>query len=142
MSERRREFSLALARDVIKKPNDELDQMLKVLQLAEFIYEQPAVGEVEYTFKHALTHEVAYNSVLQERRKVIHEHIGQSIETRFADSLDDNVPTLAHHYRRSGNIAKAVAYLVRAADQAYQRSAFLGGRCILRGRFGAAQGSA
>jgi class 3 adenylate cyclase/tetratricopeptide (TPR) repeat protein len=118
------EFRLAIARDVIKRPDDELSQMLNVLQLAEFIYEQPAAGEVEYTFRHALTHEVAYNSMLQERRKAIHERVGKSIETLYADSLDDKVSNLAHHYRRSGNTAKAIAYLVRAAEQAHQRSAF------------------
>ena len=51
--------------------------MLADLQLGEFIYEQPAVGDVEYTFKHALTQEVAYNSMLIERRKVLHERAGE-----------------------------------------------------------------
>jgi class 3 adenylate cyclase/tetratricopeptide (TPR) repeat protein len=118
------EFPLTLARDVTKKPVEELNQMLNALQLGEFIYEQPARGDVEYAFKHALTQEVAYTSLLQESRKVIHERIGQSIETLYADSLDDRVSNLVHHYRRSGNTNKAVAYLVRAASQAYQRSAF------------------
>ena len=50
--------------------------MLKGLQAGEFIYEQPALGEAEYTFKHALTQEVAYNSVLMERRRLLHERSG------------------------------------------------------------------
>jgi predicted ATPase len=50
--------------------------MLAQLQLGEFIYEQPAVGDVEYSFKHALTQEVAYSSLLTERRKVLHERTG------------------------------------------------------------------
>ena len=118
------EFPLPLARDVVETPANELNQMLNALQLAEFIYEQPAVGEVDYTFRHALTHELAYNSMLQERRRVIHERVGKSIETLYSGSLEDNVPNLAHHYRRSGNTDKAVAYLVRAADQALHRVAF------------------
>jgi class 3 adenylate cyclase/tetratricopeptide (TPR) repeat protein len=118
------EFPLALALDVVKKPVDELNTMLNALQLAEFIYEQPAVGDIEYTFRHALTQEVAYGLLLVERRKVIHERIGQSIETLYADSLDDNVSNLAHHYRRSGNTDKAIDYLVLAAGQTLQRSAF------------------
>jgi tetratricopeptide (TPR) repeat protein len=118
------EFPLTLAREVTEKPIDKLNQMLNALQFAEFIHEQPAAGDVEYAFKHALTQEVAYNSVLHESRKLIHERIGQSIETLYADSLEDNVPNLAHHYRRSGNNEKAIAYLARAAGQAYQRSAF------------------
>ncbi|MBV8137156.1 MAG: hypothetical protein JO121_16230, partial [Deltaproteobacteria bacterium] len=118
------EFPLRLAREVIKKPDVELNQMMNALQVAEFVYEQPAAGDVEYAFRHALTQEVAYGSVLQERRRLIHERIGQSIETLYADSLDDNLSELAYHYRRSGNTRKAVAYLVRAAEQAHQRSAF------------------
>ena len=55
--------------EVVARPDDELDRMLVDLQLAEFIYEQPAAGDIEYTFKHALTQEVAYNSVLVERRR-------------------------------------------------------------------------
>ncbi len=51
----------------------ELDRMLSDLQLGEFIYEQPTVGDIEYTFKHALTHDVAYDSLLIERRKFLHE---------------------------------------------------------------------
>jgi class 3 adenylate cyclase len=118
------EFPLRLVGKVTGKSDAELNPMLAELQSAEFIYEQPATGDVEYAFKHALTQEVAYGSVLQERRKVIHERVGQSIETLYADSLDDYVSNLAHHYRRSGNTAKSVAYLRRAADQAHQRSAF------------------
>jgi hypothetical protein len=119
------EFALRLLGKVTGNSDLELNRMLAELQSAEFIYEQPATGEVEYAFKHALTQEVAYGSVLQERRKVIHERVGQSIETLYDDSLDDYVSNLAHHYRRSGNIAKAVAYLIRAADQAHRRSALL-----------------
>ena len=65
-----REFSLSLVRQVITQPEDELYRLLSSLQHKEFLYEQPAFPEVEYIFKHALTQEVAYNSVLQERRKV------------------------------------------------------------------------
>ena len=64
-----REFPLSLIRAVVANPDDELSRMLNDLQLGEFIYEQPAVGDSEYIFKHALTQEVAYNSVLMERRK-------------------------------------------------------------------------
>ena len=72
-----REFSLGpdQARDAGIQTT-RLERMLADLQLAEFIYEQPAFGDVEYTFKHALTQEVAYNSVLTERRKLLHERAG------------------------------------------------------------------
>ena len=78
--------------------------MLGDLQLAEFIYEQPAIGDIEYIFKHALTQEVAYNSVLIERRKLLHERAAQAIEALFADRLEDHLAELAHHYDRSGNV--------------------------------------
>ncbi len=127
-----KEFRLGLVREVLR-PNspsttiggddDELNRMLGELQLAEFIYEQPSAGDVEYTFKHALTQEVAYNSVLSERRKPIHERIAQAIERTCAAQLDDHLAELAHHYRRSGNAAKAIDYLVRAAEQAVTRGA-------------------
>ena len=71
-----REFPLSLIRAVVAKSDDELNRLLNDLQLGEFIYEQPAVGDTEYIFKHALTQEVAYNSVLIERRKQLHERIG------------------------------------------------------------------
>ena len=90
---------------------------------AEFIYEQPATGGIEYVFKHALTQEVAYNSLLIERRKQLHERAGQAIESIFADQLDDHLTQLAHHYSLSDNADKAVEYLGRAGQQALQRSA-------------------
>ena len=91
--------------------------MLSELQLAEFIYEQPAVGDLEYTFKHALTHDVAYHSVLNERRRMLHGRIGAALESTYADSLDNYIAKLAHHYARSGNPAKAVKYCLRAVRQ-------------------------
>jgi class 3 adenylate cyclase/tetratricopeptide (TPR) repeat protein len=118
------EFQLSLAREVTGKTSDEMNSMLSELQLAEFIYEQPTVGDVEYTFKHALTHDVAYNSLLGARRKLLHERVGQSIETRFAQSIEDHVSELAHHYSRSANKRKAVEFLGQAGRQAGERSAY------------------
>jgi class 3 adenylate cyclase len=100
------EFQLSLVRAVAAKADDEIDRLLDNLQLAEFIYEQPAAGEIEYRFKHALTQEVAYNSLLQERRRQLHERIGAAIERVFASQIDDHVVELARHYRRAGNAAK------------------------------------
>ena len=98
--------------------------MLKGLQAGEFIYEQPALGEAEYTFKHALTQEVAYNSVLMERRRLLHERTGEAIEALFKDRIDDHLAELAHHYSRTANTRKAVEYLFRAGSQAAARSAY------------------
>jgi len=67
-------------------------------QLSEFIYEQPALPDVEYSFKHALTLEVAYNSVLTERRRALHDRIGAAIESIYAGRLDDHLAELTHQY--------------------------------------------
>ena len=118
-----REFVLSLARAVAGKTEDELERLIVNLQLGEFVYEQPSIADVEYTFKHALTQEVAYNSVLLERRKQLHEAVGRAIEVIYSASLDDHVADLAHHFSLSGNPAKAIKYLQLAGTQAASRGA-------------------
>jgi len=119
-----KEFPLSLIRAVTAKSADELNTMLGELQLGEFIYEQPAVGDVEYTFKHALTQEVAYGSVLNERRKMLHDRAGEAIEALYADRLDDHLGELAHHFTHGINADKAVRYLMLAARQSLERFAY------------------
>jgi class 3 adenylate cyclase/tetratricopeptide (TPR) repeat protein len=119
-----KEFRLGLVKRVAGKPDSELHRMLADLQLGEFVYEQPAFPDIEYTFKHALTQEVAYNSLLSERRKLLHEHAGAALEAMFAEQLEDHLSELAHHYSRSDHLTKAVEYLGRAARQAVERSAY------------------
>ncbi|MBI3757791.1 MAG: AAA family ATPase [Deltaproteobacteria bacterium] len=118
-----REFPLSLVRHVIAQPEDELYRLLASLQHKEFLYEQPAFPEVEYIFKHALTQEVAYGTVLHERRKVLHERTASAMEALYSENLADHYSELAHHYRRSGNAERAVHYLLLAGQQAVQRSA-------------------
>jgi predicted ATPase len=120
-----KEFSWGLVHQVVRRPADELQGLLGRLQTAEFIYEQPAFPEVEYIFKHALTQEVAYNSLLIERRKGLHERTAQAIEALYPTRLEDYYGDLAHHYSRSGNTQKAVDYLHLAGHQAVQRSAYV-----------------
>jgi class 3 adenylate cyclase/predicted ATPase len=119
-----KEFPFGLVRRVTHRMENELAPELAQLQLGEFIYEKPAFPESEYTFKHALTQEVAYNSVLIERRRELHERTALALEELFAGKLDEQVDALAHHYSRSGNAAKAVGFLLRAAEQARARSAY------------------
>jgi class 3 adenylate cyclase/tetratricopeptide (TPR) repeat protein len=118
-----KDFPLNLVRHITASPDDRLEPMLKSLRAGEFIYEQPALGEAEYTFKHALTREVAYNSVLIERRRLLHERTGEAIEALFKDRIDDHLAELAHHYSRTANTRKAVEYLYRAGSQAAARYA-------------------
>jgi class 3 adenylate cyclase/predicted ATPase len=118
-----KEFPLGLIEKVTGNPRDELERMLSDLQLGEFIYEQPALPDVEYSFKHALTLEVAYSSVLSDRRRVLHERIAAAVESFYADRLDDHLAELAHQYRRGGNLEKAIEYLCRAGQQAAAKGA-------------------
>jgi tetratricopeptide (TPR) repeat protein len=100
-----------------------LDQHLSSLQAAEFIYERSLFPDLEYTFKHALTHDVAYGGLLQERRKALHTTIIESIERLYADRLTEQVEKLAHHAVRSEVWEKAFIYSRQAAEKAMSRSA-------------------
>jgi class 3 adenylate cyclase/tetratricopeptide (TPR) repeat protein len=117
------EFSLKLASQVASKPEEEVISMLSHLEQREFIYERMAAGDIEYTFKHALSHDVAYNSVLVERRKVLHESVGDAIESLYRDNLDDHLGELARQYTHSGNALKTVQYALAAAEHAMRRGA-------------------
>jgi predicted ATPase len=109
---------------MVATSDTELDRMLADLQMAEFIYEQPSVSDVEFTFKHALSQEVAYHSVLTERRRMLHERAGAAIEELFADRIDEHIDQLAHHYGRATDLTKAIEYMRRAGEQAVARSSF------------------
>jgi class 3 adenylate cyclase/predicted ATPase len=117
------EFPVTLAAAVTGKSQEDLARALTNLQLAEFIYERPGLPDVEYKFKHALTHDVAYNSVLIERRKFVHERAGAAMETLYSERLDDHLSAIAHQYSQSHNARKAIHYLRLAGAQAAQRSA-------------------
>jgi predicted ATPase len=118
-----REFSLTLARRLVNCSDDQLDTVLAVLQAGEFINELAGSSQIQYAFKHALTQEVVYNSILSDRRKSLHERAGQALEEIFAGQLDDHLSELARHYKRAANIHKAIEFLGRAGQQAMQRCA-------------------
>ena len=119
-----KEFPLGLVRKVLGKGEEELAPMMSELQVGEFIYEQPAFPDIEYVFKHALTQEVAYDSVLIDRRKLIHERTGVAIEETYGQQLEERVPELAYHFSHSANLEKAITYLHRAAEQARGQSGY------------------
>jgi len=108
---------------VINGMSGELKASLLRLQGLEFIYEKQLFPELEYIFKHALTQEVAYNSLLLKRRKEIHEKIGKAIEEIFAERLEDHYEVLAYHYVSSANTVKAVDYLDLANRKAAEANA-------------------
>jgi predicted ATPase len=118
-----RKSPIGLVREVASGINSHLDPIVLELESAEFIYRQQGSVENDYIFKHALTQEVAYNSLLIERRKLLHERVGQALESKLDDQVGDELSHVAHHYSRSDNIVKAVEYLGRAGQQAIKRSA-------------------
>jgi class 3 adenylate cyclase/predicted ATPase len=120
-----KEFPFSLIQHICDQRDDDLCDLLVRLEAAEFIYQRPAFPEVEYSFKHALTQEVAGHSLLTERRSALHERTAQAIETLFPTRIADYCSELAHHYRLSGNVPKAVEYLHRTGQQALQHSAQL-----------------
>jgi tetratricopeptide (TPR) repeat protein len=116
-----REFAFRILH-AITEMKEGLKSNLLNLQGLEFIYEKSLFPELEYIFRHALTQEVAYNSLLVKRRKEIHEKIAQAIEELYPARLEEFFEMLAHHYSRSENKAKACHYLKLSGDKAWHSS--------------------
>ena len=104
-------------------PEDVLTRAFERLTSAEFLYETSLGPETEYTFKHTLTHEVAYGRLLPERRRTLHARITEAIERLYPTRLADHVERLAHHAFEGETWAKAHAYLHQAGTKAYSRCA-------------------
>ena len=114
-------FDLLMA--IAEMPEEELRRGLSELQTAEFIYETRLFPDPEYTFKHALTHEVAYGSLLGARRRELHRAIAEAIEAASVDRPTEQFERLAHHYTEAGLTEQAVDYWQRAGQRAIERSA-------------------
>nr|MBC8357332.1 guanylate cyclase [Candidatus Aminicenantes bacterium] len=103
---------------IITDMREELQSYLLILQGLEFIYETQLSPELEYIFKHALTQEVAYNSLLLNRRKEIHEKIGEAYEAIYSERLEEFYEILANHYSKSDNFEKAYQYFKQSGEKA------------------------
>ncbi|HET9883453.1 MAG TPA: adenylate/guanylate cyclase domain-containing protein, partial [Candidatus Binatia bacterium] len=114
-------FSLLQA--ITELSDEELRRGLTHLQAAEFLYETSLFPDLEYTFKHALTHEVAYGSLLHERQRALHSRIVEAIEALYSNRLIEQVERLAHHAVRGEVWGKALTYLRQAGAKADARSA-------------------
>ncbi len=113
----------ALLEAIAEMPEHELQRGLGHLQAAEFLYETNLFPELEHTFKHALTHEVAYGSLLGDRRRRLHARIVEAIEQLYGDRVTEQVERLAHHAIRGELWDKAISYLHLAGTKAFMRSA-------------------
>jgi predicted ATPase len=118
------EVPLAVLQAIADSAEEALHRSLTQLQGAEFLYETRLFPEREYTFKHALTHEVAYSSLLQERRRGLHARIVAALEALYADRLAEQVDRLAHHALRGEVWDKAVAACRQAGAKAMTHSAY------------------
>jgi class 3 adenylate cyclase/tetratricopeptide (TPR) repeat protein len=118
------EVPLPLLQAIAELPEAALHGGLAHLQAAEFLYETRLFPEREYTFKHALTHEVAYSSLLLERRRVLHARIVEALEVLTGDRLAEQVERLAHHALRGEVWEKVVRYAHQAGTRAADRSAY------------------
>src|SRR5262249_49520985 len=118
------EVPCALMQAVAELPEAELHHDLSHLQATEFLYEASLFPDLAFTFKHALTHEVAYSSPLPERRRALHARIVEALEALAPDRLVEQVERLAHHALRGEVWDKAMTYGQQAGARAYDRAAF------------------
>jgi tetratricopeptide (TPR) repeat protein len=118
------EVPLALLQAIAELPEGALHRGLAHLQAAEFLYEARLFPEQEYTFTHALRHEVAYGSLLRERRRVLHARLVEALETLAPDQVTEQVERLAHHALWGEVWDTAVLCCSRAGARAYDRAAF------------------
>jgi tetratricopeptide (TPR) repeat protein len=112
------EFAFRILETITGMREELKSHLLLNLQGLEFIYEKRLFPELEYIFKHALTQEVAYNSLLLKRRKEIHEKIGQAIEKLYPERLEEFYEMLGYHYSKSENPEKAYRYLKLSGNKA------------------------
>ncbi len=118
-----KDVPLVLLRAVAEAPEEAVHRGLSHLQEAEFLYETRLFPDPEFAFRHALTHEVTYGTLLQERRKALHAQIVRVIERCYPDRLSEHVERLAHHAVRGELWDQAVTYLQQAAARAFGQSA-------------------
>ena len=118
-----KDFALALLGEIADADVDTVQRGLANLQAAEFIYETRLFPDREYTFKHALTHDVAYGGLLAERRQLLHANIVEAIERLQADRLTEHVDRLAYHATRGALWEKAHTFGVQAGRRAAAQSA-------------------
>jgi tetratricopeptide (TPR) repeat protein len=118
-----KDVPIVLLRGIAEHAENELHAAIGRLQVAEFLYEAGLFPDLEYTFKHALTHDVTYGSLLQDRRRTLHAHIVETIERLYPDRLPEHIERLALHAFRGEAWGKALTYLRQAGGKAFARSA-------------------
>ena len=118
-----KDVPFAVLQAIAEVPEDALRRGLATLQATEFMYEAGIFPDHEYTFKHALTHDVTYGSLPQDRRRRFHGRIVEAVERLYPDRLAEHIERLAHHAFRAEAWEQAVTYLRQAGAKAFARSA-------------------
>jgi tetratricopeptide (TPR) repeat protein len=135
-----KDVPLALLQAIADLADEPLRRGLDHLQAAEFLYEAGWFPDLEYSFTHALTHDVAYSGLLQERRSALHARIVVAIETLQRDRLTEQIDRLAYHAVRGEMREKAVHYLRQAGLRAVARSALPDARAWFEQTLGVLEG--
>ncbi len=117
-----KDFAFRLLKSIMEL-GEELRARLTSLVGLEILYEKALYPELEYIFKNVLTQEVAYESLLKQRRQEIHGRIARAIEGLYAERLPEHYELLAHHYGRSGNTEKGIEYLMLAGEKSNRNKA-------------------
>jgi tetratricopeptide (TPR) repeat protein len=133
-------FAFRLLKNIMEL-GDELRAHLTNLVGLEILYEKALYPELEYIFRHALAQEVAYDSLLKQRRQEIHSRIARTIEELYGERLEEHYEMLAHHYDRSGNAEKAVKFLILAAEKSNRNNAARAACEFYSSAFEAAEGA-
>jgi tetratricopeptide (TPR) repeat protein len=118
-----KDVPFALMAAIADRSEEELQIGLGRLVAAEFLYEAQLFPDLEYSFKHALTYEVAYGSLLHDRRRALHARIVETMEQVYGDRLTEHVDRIAQHAFRGELWAKAATYLRQAGQRAGSRTA-------------------
>ena len=101
----------------------DLNRYISEFEDRELVYEERRIPELEYAFKHALTQEATYQSILERKRKEFHHQVAISIERLYQERLEEYYEELAHHYSRSDELEKALEYILKSAKKAKEKYA-------------------
>jgi pimeloyl-ACP methyl ester carboxylesterase len=134
------EVPLSILEMVADLPAEQVRQRVGELQAAEMLYETRLHPDIAYAFKHALTHEMAYGSLLRETRRTLHRRVGEAIEAIYPDRLAELAEALTDHFERGEVWAQAARYALDAAEKAKSRYAYpVGMQFATRARAAAAK---
>jgi len=118
-----REFSYSLLKAVAKPSESRFENRLAHLVYSELLYQRGIPPEASYTFRHALVHELAYQSLLKKTRQQYHHHISKTLTEQFPDIIMESPEIMAHHCTEAGDYKEAVKYWLEAGKNAIKRSA-------------------